>query len=518
MKLPAVSRLPSYWPYAALALIVLALLAAILILNGGHFVYTLDDAYIHLAFSEQLGQGHFGLVPGEPASPSSSILYPLLLLPLTGTALHEFHPLAWNLVALFATLFLWLRLLRNFTLETHQILASVLAVFALLALNQAGLVFSGMEASLQIACSLAVTVGLIEFLFAGRLRWWLIAGIVLGPLLRYESLTVSLPALAILTGYGRWRIAALCLAFVAAVLGGYALYSASLGLPMVPGSLLVKTSFDDPALDLWSGMTGAIEHLYRSIVGWRRDLPVLLLIGLLAIDFFHRRQGRERLLVGFALLVLLAQFAFGGHGSLGRYDAHAWSCGLAVAAFVHRDLLRRLAARGNAAAGGIAAVVLICLSPYTTAMAATTPLAANNIYAQQFQMRRFLVDFVKAKALVNDAGLTAYRNPYGIVDIVGLGSEKIRRLRRDGKLDRDAIRQLTDDVVVAVFYYDWLPVRPAWWPVAMLNLPGFRISVAERTVVIYVLHAPDGTRVHDAVERFKATLPAGISISPIAPA
>jgi hypothetical protein len=328
-------------------------------------------------------------------------------------------------------------------------LAALLALIAMVALNQIGLAFSGMEASLQIACSLAIAIGLIELLFAGRLRWWLLGAIVLGPLLRYESLSVSLPALLIVAGAGRGRMAALCLLTIAAVLGGYALYCSSIGLPPVPGSLLVKTGFDDPAIGWLDGFGRQIAATAHAIVGGRYDLPVLALIALLGVDLLRRRDRRERMLLGWALIVLAAQLVFGGHGALGRYDAHAWSAGLAVACFIHRASLGRLATRSRLATAGLSAVVLIGVFPYTALMAVATPLAANNIYQQQYQMRRLLVDFVKAPALVNDAGLTSYRNPYGVVDILGLGSEQIRRLRRDGQLDRAAAGQRLGGLLVA---------------------------------------------------------------------
>lgn len=505
-------RLAHLWPHTALALIAIAMGAAILILNQGHFVYTLDDAYIHLAFSEQLAQGHFGLVPAQRASPSSSVLYPLLQMPLSFTALHEFQPLLWNSVALFACFALWRRLLRSCLFDVPRWLAPALALLAMLALNQPGLVFSGMEASLQITCSLAVAIGLIELMVARRLPWWLLAGIVMGPLLRYENLSVSLPALALVCATGRWRVAVLAGLAIAAALGGYALYSMLLGLPLVPGSLLVKTSFDDPSLSLWSGLAGSVEHLYRSIVGLRSDLPVLLLIALLAVDLLRRRPWPERALVGFALIVLMAQFAFGGHGSLGRYDSHAWSVGLAIAVFIHRATLQRLA-RMPWRLVAISALGLACLFPYTAFMAAATPLAANNIYLQQFQMRRLLVDFVKVPASVNDAGLTAYRNPYGVVDVVGLGSEAIRRLRRTGRLNAAMLDSvaLRYSAWLALVYPEWLgsAVPQSWVPVAVLRLERPRVSVAQTEVTIYLAWPLDRNTIKGALETFAATLPPG---------
>ena len=70
-------------PKTVVALSVLALalvlLAAILLRNGGHFSYTLDAPYTQMAMAEQITRGTYGINPGEPSSPSSSIIYPFLL-------------------------------------------------------------------------------------------------------------------------------------------------------------------------------------------------------------------------------------------------------------------------------------------------------------------------------------------------------------------------------------------------------------------------------------------------------
>jgi hypothetical protein len=518
-------RFQARWPYVVLALVLLGLLGAILILNGGHFVYTLDDPYIHLAFSEQLIGGHFGLVPQERASPSSSVLYPLLLMPLSGTPLHEFQPLFWNLLAVFAALFLWLHLLRHLVLDigAGAILPGVLALLAMVLLNHVGLVFSGMEAGLQITLSLATAIGLIELAARDRLRWWLVAGIIAGPLIRYENLALSLPAILLLAGFGRGRMAIACGLLIGGLLGAYALYCRSIGLPPLPGSLLVKLGVDT-SLGLFGFLLHEVKRLFLIVVYGRSDLPVLLLIGLLGLNFvFTRptpRRGRERALIGFGLVVLLAQFAYGGHASLGRYDVYAWSSGLAVALYINRDAFARLAAAfGPRRAALAAAAVLVCVFPFTAFMSLATPLAANNIYLQQFQMRRFLVDFAALPALVNDAGLTAYRNPNGILDIIGLGSEEVRQLRGAGNFDAAAVQRLVErrGIELAMVYRDWLgsELPPSWIALGRLHLHRPLISAAGADVTIYATRPGAVDRLRAALQRFAATLPAGATLETV---
>jgi hypothetical protein len=207
------------------------MVGAMLVATGGHPTYLLDDAWIHLQFSEQIVAGHFGLVPGEKASPSSSILYPLLLIPLAGTAAHQWLPAIWNMGALIGIGLLWQRLLACFVLQhiedNQRAWASGIGAIALVLGNGAlWLAATGMEYALQVAAALAVAVGLIELMEHKRLRWWLIAGMIAGPLLRLENFGITLPVACLLLWRGYWRSASLAL-FVS--IGGVALHRARPG-------------------------------------------------------------------------------------------------------------------------------------------------------------------------------------------------------------------------------------------------------------------------------------------------
>src|SRR5262245_36010800 len=90
---------------AAFAVVMAVELGFILAATNGHFTYTLDDPYIHLALAEHLARsGHYGLNIEEYASPSSSILWPLLLVPFFATGFAVYGPLILNLAFAFATL------------------------------------------------------------------------------------------------------------------------------------------------------------------------------------------------------------------------------------------------------------------------------------------------------------------------------------------------------------------------------------------------------------------------------
>ncbi|MEJ6708509.1 MAG: hypothetical protein QNK92_06885 [Amylibacter sp.] len=99
------------WSILGAVLPTIVLIAMTLIKTGGVWEYALDDVYIHLAMSEQLWQGGYGVNHGEYASASLSILYSYLLAPLSPFGFHPYWSLILGLVGLVASAILWARVL-----------------------------------------------------------------------------------------------------------------------------------------------------------------------------------------------------------------------------------------------------------------------------------------------------------------------------------------------------------------------------------------------------------------------
>lgn len=49
---------------ALIAAIIAMFVAMAMVLSDGHFIYPIDDAYIHLALAENILDGHYGINPG----------------------------------------------------------------------------------------------------------------------------------------------------------------------------------------------------------------------------------------------------------------------------------------------------------------------------------------------------------------------------------------------------------------------------------------------------------------------
>lgn len=494
---------------------------AILAATGGHPTYLLDDTWIHLQFSEQIASGHFGLVPGERASPSSSILYPLLLVPLAGTSLHQWLPALWNLAALIAALLLWQRLLSRFVLaeldvRTRDILSGSLAVIAIVLSNTLWLGLTGLEHGLQVAATLAVAAGLLELLIEGRLRWWLLVGLIAGPLLRLENFGVTLPAVVCLLWHGHWRLGLIALAGSIGGVVVYGVISQAHDLPFIGAPVLLKGWLDDLAQTPVDSLRQQLEALVRSLRIGRPDTGSLVLIAMLGAGaIWHWRRGGRiaAWLAAIVVATLAAQFFFGGPRA-GRYEIYSQCFGLAALAHVGRHPIQQLV-RGLGAVMSICltAAVIMALFPANLAWTGTAPWAAQDIWRQHWQMRRFIIEQVKAPVAVNDVGLTAYRNPYHVLDLVGLGSEEIRRARANGSADRAFYAgKLEKHRIEAVLIYD------AWFgrflPASYERIAEFHIgrvpAIAGGSVVALYAASPEAAiRLRQAAKAFAPSMPRG---------
>lgn len=141
------------------------------------------------------------------------------------------------------------------------------------------------------------------------------------------------------------------------------------------------------------------------------------------------------------------------------------------------------------------------------------PVASASIYRQQQQMHRFVHEFWRGPVAANDIGALSYRNEDYVLDLWGLGSEDVRRLRASGAQDWMGDLVSRRNVDVALIYEEWFPDRPApWRRVARLVLQGPVKAVAYESVAFYATRSEATDRVCAALRAFAPTLPAGVRL------
>jgi hypothetical protein len=505
--------------------ICVGLLAFILAQNDGVFVYTLDDPYIHLALARTLWfDGVYGIGAHEASAPSSSIVWPFLLAPFAATPVFEYAPLAINMML--AAAILWVVARGTHEFAPDATLARFAALGAIILLNLPGLTFNGMEHMLQVFVTLFAVFGVIRAVQGGDPgRIAVLATIVL-PLIRYEGAAVTFAACVAYVLVGARRRAAVIAVACGALIGAFSLYLMSLGLGPLPSSVLVKTEFErGPILNLLLKLF--LNYDYGPFY------TVAMAAGLAAYIVIRYWRPRRSLAV-LALTAFIAaglHIAFGRFAWLARYEVYLVAAILPLLLVAAPELWPRfraaLAARGRrpicaALICGLAVTPLV--ARYVWDGIVRTPIASHSIYAQQFQMTRFVAQNQIGAVAVNDLGWIAYASGARVLDLWGLGSEQARRARlaRDPRWVEHLLAR-NPDVTLAMIYEEWLPgPYPESWVklgelVYTLPLRPIAPAVGATRVSFFATSAARAADLRAAFAAFAATLPRSATIE-LAPA
>ncbi len=181
------------WPCIALIAMFIWQFTSMQGLTGGFFSYALDDAYIHLALSENIMKGHYGVNLQDYSAPSSSILWSFLMAPF---ATWQYWPLCVNILISLAALWLWNRLVQDFFPDTKSTpLKIALNICFIFLANLVGVSFTGMENLLQLLLSMIILLGIFNLIEKKPTSSFFLIAIVLAPLVRYETISLSGTAL-----------------------------------------------------------------------------------------------------------------------------------------------------------------------------------------------------------------------------------------------------------------------------------------------------------------------------------
>ena len=504
-------RTPLFVGITFLLAAILFELTAILLLNSGKLVYTLDDAYIHLALAAQILQGHYGVNAGEFSAPASSILWPFILAPISTWV---YAPLALNILFSLLTVCVFANILsRSLQIEnnnTKLILESSLLILLVIATNLIGLVFTGMEHSLQILLVALIALGLMEELHKEKVPPWLLVAIVVAPLIRYENLAITVAAIAylLLRKYTKQAIATSLL--IVLLVGGFSLFLTRLGLDSLPTSVIAKSSIAESRGTLAS----VLGNFQASLRNPRGILLALGMAAFLAYFFFAKTSNKHRHLAFITAMALAMHLVVGKYGWYNRYEIYTWTFMLLIAYILAAaPISRPLDSTGNLPKIMLAAAAFVVLTAYPYIVGLKTiPLAANNIYEQQYQMHRFAVEYYKKPVAVNDLGYVTYNNDQYVLDLLGLASIDALDARRNDQ-DSQWMNDLakSKNVKFAMIYENIFPTLPQnWTKLGTLHLSRTKITPASSEVTFYALTDTAIPEITTKLRTFQETLPQGV--------
>jgi hypothetical protein len=524
------------WPLTAVLGGITLLLAAeivfVLFVTGGHLVYPLEAAYTHLALAEQIAVGHYGLVAGEAAAPSSSILYPFLLAALRPFGLGATLPLVINLASTLAAGVFAVLLARECRIPLDRVpprYLFVLAAVVTLALDLPGLALTGLEHSFHIAMTVAYLLGLVRFVVYGRCDWWWFACIIIQPVVRFEAAGMLVADALIFIAFRRYAYALAMVAIGFALVGGYSLFLHSLGLPLLPSSVLARSDWSNAAAVSHSGLASVIVAIVKNLFANLNSFGAAQMLGgvVLGLAWFAgawnalSRRPMEKSdqikLVTFAFMtfVTVAQIAGGKLGwTPSRYEGYVLVLNLCAVAVIYREQVSAWCERVTWPSVSVVGVsLLLIFAGYATQFALIPALAAKE-YQGPYQLHRFVTRFYRAPVAVDQIGYLNFENTHYVLDLSGLGSEAARKQRARARTSEwmDALLA-SHDVGLAIIDPSVDPTVPAAWTmIGELRLGGTISGDTARRYHFYARRQEDIAAAASALEHFEPTLPSSVRL------
>lgn len=395
----------------------------------GEISYTLDDAYIHATIAKNLSaHGTFGIIPGEFAAASSSPLWSLLLaLVFAVIGIHSWIP------AVLATLFGALIIGHSNSLlkgiDTGPVARVVVVILAVAYAPLLPILSTGMEHTFHAWALLGLFTSLIAVSRETRRNpGSVFVWAVLAAGARYESLFALPPLLIWLALRRKWSVALELAGGMALPVLGFAAYSVTHGGYALPNSLMLKGNIEGA----WN--LRALRLLFDN-----RHLLILVVLLVIAtvVGIFNGNRRNERLawLPVTVIAMILIHLQLAQLGWFWRYEGYLVILGMVAASTLLAPLRDWLRGRSLA----------VSLPVYTLLMYATLPLylrcisaigmivhAAGNIRDQQLQMARVVRHLGEgARVAVNDLGAVSFFTDARVLDLWGLGDNRIARAKRN---------------------------------------------------------------------------------------
>lgn len=512
-------HLPLIIALSCLWLSLFALLVAILIVNSGHMVYTIDDIYIHLAISRNLNEfSVFGVTRYEFSSSSSSPFWNLIISAgflLVGVT--DMLPLVLNVILASVAVVTVYEFLKDIDASPRYITGVLLSFVFFTSLP--GLVFTGMEHILHIILSLVFVVFASRILSneesTGRESLFLFVVAFFASAIRFESIFLVLPVALLFSMKRNWSHALTVLGVAALPWIAYGIVSIQNGWFFLPNSLIVK----------------GIEDLNYGI-GWFfvRGIANLAaapyLLGLLVVSVkIHRSQDQgfwqiDNITMFLFVSVCLMHLQLARIGWFFRYEAYLVALGIfTVAVRSHKFIsdfnlasLRIPRIETSLRKNRLYALGLIALF-FTPLMARGalcifwTPIASNNIYDQHYQMALFLDRYYTGESvMLNDIGYANYLSDIVCIDKWGIGTLDVGKSWLDGSISVDTIRiaAANHSVKIAIIYLDGLV--PEEWEVVGYWTIRNNVVAYNSTVAFLAVMPSERDRLIDSLIQFSSDL------------
>jgi hypothetical protein len=291
-------------------------------------------------------------------------------------------------------------------------------------------------------------------------------------------------------------------------------------LPPLPASVLLKSATAKMILGVQPSPLGSIYATARNVLSLDQARPLLLLMAAIALHPLWRKlspshAGRcrlawptEAMLIAVGLGSGLAHVLFGAFGWFSRYEIYAVGICLLVALLLWQAALAAWLPKARLWQVVVASMAVAYVGKIYLLTTLYTPEAARGIYEQQYQMRRFVVDFYGRPVGVNDLGWVSFGNPNYVLDLIGLGSEAVRHARMSHEPPGWADRLLRQHGIGFVMMYEEqaATISAGWRRLAVLHTADPTITTYARDVAFYATTPAAIPGIEGSLAKFAPTL------------
>lgn len=483
-------------------------LISILYLNHGIFTYTLDDAYIHLSLAQNILKGNYGININEFSSPSSSIIWPFLLAPFSTLGFYNLVPLIMNIIFTTVILFLIIFLIKKhlsvvFT-KSPLLWLFFIALYFILIFNLTGLIFTGMEHSLQILFVLIITIGLIELNESQKVPLYLNFFLICAPLIRYENIAISLSGILFLYLTKNKKQAAISFLLMSFLLALFSLFLYVNNNEFLPNSIILKsTQFNQN-----NKFIAPINNFLKSL---KINEGLRLAYVLIAIFYYflygdHKNESKKLALI--TIFAITLHLLFGQYGWFHRYEIYIWIFSSLVLIYLYKNLFIKLFSPSYKNFIFLTAASILLFHNYYYALL-STPFAANNIYEQHYFMHKFVNYYYKGNVGVHDIGYVSFNNTYYVLDVNGLSNKKVLNFRKNQINSSYWLEELANLYQVNLFivYEKILDIPDNWLKIGSLHLSRPNIIAFDKEVSFFIRNNSDLKNVLKAINKYIKDLP-----------
>jgi hypothetical protein len=512
-----------------LYLLYFSLFAVSYLQNEEHMVYSLDDAYIHMAMAKNLAiDGVWGVSKYEFTSSSSSILWTsLLALFYYLFGVNEITPLILNLI--FASLVI---ISSYFILIKHSIKKSFIFLILLslvVVTPLPPLMFTGLEHVFHIWVSLLfmylVSENLVEKKSDRKILIWILILAAVLPAIRYEGIFLVMVASALFFLKKKYTTGIITFVFSVIPIIIFGLVSVRNGWSFFPNSLLLKAGFPD--ITSFSDLVSFSGALMEIFVPGRYLVPAVLCFVIFAISFYFFTKSRYNYIFNLKITYLLLLFianlilyaAYSKSGWTYRYQSFLVALGIIVFSVLFFEYFLKGFGKNSVFRSGF--VILAVSVPFFyflvsgIALNIQTPVASANIYEQQYQMGQFLRKYYEGEGVaLNDIGTSNYFADIKCLDLWGLANIEVSKKRRSGKFNSDDISSICVkyDIKIAIVYDSWFletegSIIPGEWIKTGTWQIMNNVIAGDDTVSFYAVNVKEAEILQKYLKEFSSELP-----------